>query len=572
MPLAQTIEHTLDSFSHSGRVLFTIFATLCVFSSISLLYFVNKAYLVVVPGKGGSVTEGIIGVPRFINPVLAISDSDRDLTALIYSGLLKAKIDGGYEPSLAHSYEVSEDGLEYRVTLRADATFSDGTPVTADDVLFTIEKARSPGLKSPLRASWNGILVEKSDQHTVVFTLKQPYAPFIKNLTLGILPKHLWAGMSDEEFAFNILNIKPVGSGPMRIKSITHNKSGIVSEYILEPFENHLPRPAHLKTFTIRFYPSELGLVEALNQEDIDAANGITPEHISLIHTPTIIHAPLSRVYGVFFNQTQSEALRDVKVRQALSESIDRKALVEQVLNGYGVAITGPLSSNLATETSSQEELIKKARASLLEYGWYLSPSGVLERKLSSKTSSSTETLRFTVSTGDVPELKKAAEYVRTVWQAVGADVTIQIFNQGDLAQNIIRPRSYEALLFGEVIGREPDLYAFWSSTERNNPGLNIALYTNAAVDDALKELRQTNNASQQKKLYEVVEGQLKKDVPVAFLYTPYFVYSTKNSILGLKLGSIENPSDRFLSITEWHRETDQVWPFFVRSETREMQ
>jgi peptide/nickel transport system substrate-binding protein len=164
-----------------------------------------------------------------------------------------------------------------------------------------------------------------------------------------------------------------------------------------------------------------------------------------------------------------------------------------------------------------------------------------------------------------VPELRATAEYLRQQWAKVGAKVDVKIFDQGDLSQNVIRPRKYDALLFGEVVGRELDLFAFWHSSQRNDPGLNISLYANSTADKVLEELRETSSDDKRLDLYNQFAAELKKDVPAVFLYAPDFVYSIPQDIVGVDLGFIETPSDRFLSAPQWHRETDYVWPIFGR-------
>jgi len=163
-----------------------------------------------------------------------------------------------------------------------------------------------------------------------------------------------------------------------------------------------------------------------------------------------------------------------------------------------------------------------------------------------------------------VPELRAAAEYLRVAWERMGVKVNLKIFEQGDLAQNVIRPRKYDALLFGEVVGRELDLFAFWHSSQRNDPGLNVAGYANANADDALEALRATADTSKRQELLSTLLAELQTDLPAVFLYAPDFVYSVPNDIAGVDLGFIETPSDRFLSLPGWHRDSDRVWPIFA--------
>ncbi|MBX4192158.1 hypothetical protein KW798_01605 [Candidatus Parcubacteria bacterium] len=565
IPFFERLGLTAKAFSTSGRALFYFFAAVCIISSVSLVYILNESLLVSVASHGGEVREGIIGAPRFINPVLAVSDADRDLTSLIYSGLLKATPEGDYRSDLAKSYNISPDGKVYTFVLRNDATFHNGMRVTADDIIFTIEKTQDPSLKSPLRANWDGITVEKIDNKTVRFTLKAAYAPFIENATLGILPKNLWENVSNEEFPFSDLNTSPVGSGPFKIGTISRTASGLPSSYTLKPFSNYTLGQPYLDSMVFRFYQSEQAQIDALKNGEIDAVAGISPTALAQISNFPINKTPLNRVFGIFFNQNQSTILRDKDVRVALDMALDREGLVDEVLKGYGTPLSGPIPPQIAAKSAPADSANKmeKARQYLLSKGWTYQDSVLSKTTTNGKTKTTVE-LAFTLSTSNVPELRAAAEYVRKAWSSMGARVDVQIFDQGDLSQNVIRPRKYDALLFGEIIGRERDLYAFWHSGQRNDPGLNIALYANATVDSLLEEMRTTSDTARREQLYTQFVSELTKDVPALFLYTPDFVYSIPNDIQGLSLGSIETPSDRFLSVASWHRQTDYVWPIFA--------
>lgn len=569
LPVLDTIEDTVRSFGRGGRALFLCFSALLIISSFGLLYILKSDLVVSVPARGGSLTEGILGSPRFINPVLAISDADRDLTSLVYSGLLRATPEGGYTPDLAQSYSVSDDGKVYTFILRDHVTFHDGTPVTADDVVYTVLKAQDPALKSPLRANWDGVHAEVVDSKTVRFTLRSAYAPFIGNLTLGILPKARWGATSDEEFAFSDLNAEPIGSGPYLVSAVTRSTSGIPSTYTLRSFNNYALGEPYLGTFTLRFYQSESALTVALGHGDIEAASGISPANLDSISGERVLTSPLNRVFGVFFNQNQSVVLRDKTVRLALDSAVNRTELVKEVLSGYGTALTGPVPPTIEGNaydvgTSTGSSLAAAARAKLIAAGWKPRTDGILQKVSGTGKNAQTIVLQFDLATANVPELRAAAEYLRVTWGAMGAQVNVKIFEQGDLSQNIIRPRKYDALLFGEVVGRELDLFAFWHSSQRNDPGLNVAGYTNSTADKALEALRQTSEPEHRKELLNIFTAEVAKDVPAVFLYTPDFVYSVPNDIAGVDLGFIETPDDRFLSLPRWHTETDEVWPLFV--------
>jgi peptide/nickel transport system substrate-binding protein len=571
LPFVKKAEETFHSFTASGRALFYFFAGLLVVSTLGLLYLLNQSLLITVPSYGGALTEGIIGSPRFINPTLAVTDADQDLTALIYSGLLRATPQGDYIPDLAQSYALLPDGTTYTVNLRKNATFHDGKPVTAEDVVFTISKVQDPAIKSPLRPNWDGVVAEEVDPYTVRFTLKRPYAPFIKNLTLGILPKHLWQDVSSEEFPFSELNTTPVGSGPFEVAGASHNSSGIPTSYVLKPFSNYALGSPYLSSLNLSFYQNEAALVGALKGGKVDAASGISPTMLKdLPNNLHIKRAPLDRVFGVFFNQNQSEVLRDKDVRTALTMATDRQKIISDVFGSFAVPLLGPIPPSLlsvgaATSTGTAPSS-DAARQYLVSRGWQANSSGILQKTTGKGKNAKTLTLAFSLSTGNVPELRATAEELRSAWSAMGAQVEVKIFDQGDLSQNVIRPRKYDALLFGEVVGRELDLYPFWHSSERNDPGLNVALYANSTADTLLEEMRATSDPSQRQALYKKFNSELQNDIPAIFLYAPDFVYIVPNDLQGVELGFIESPSDRFLSVLNWHTQTEEVWPFFDTS------
>jgi peptide/nickel transport system substrate-binding protein len=365
---------------------FSFLLRLLLVSTVGLVYILNSRLLVTVPAHGGSVHEGIIGAPRFINPVLAISDADLDLTSLVYSGLLKATSKGDYISDLASDYSISPDGMTYTFHIRPNATFQNGTPVTADDVVFTIQKTQDPALKSPKRANWVGVEVAQIDPHTVEFKLKAPYAPFIENLTMGILPKSLWQNISDDEFPFSNLNTSPIGSGPFKVSSITRTSSGIPSSYTLNQFSHYALGAPYLNNITFSFYQNDDDLVSALKSGAIESASGISPVALSNLKNLSVDTSSLNRVFGVFFNQNQSVVLRDAAVRQALNDSVDRSALVEQVLSGYGTPLVGPVPPSvletsdalpLVASSTLSASLIEAAGKKLDAAGWVKGEDGI---------------------------------------------------------------------------------------------------------------------------------------------------------------------------------------------------
>ncbi len=569
IPKAESFKKAIRSFSLTEQMIFWSFCVLFLISTILLLAGVNNAFLVSVPDKGGELIEGIIGSPRFVNPLLALSDADKDLVSLVYSGLLRATPEGTLIPDLAESYTISDDGKTYAFILKEGIQFQDGTPVTTSDVEFTVQKAQDISLKSPRRANWDGVTVEKISDREIHFVLKQAYAPFLENTTLGILPKHIWKNASPDEFAFSQYNVNAIGSGPYIVSKVLRNGAGIPSEYTLKANKDFVSGEPYISTLVLRFYPNGSDLATALDQGDVESANSLSADTVEKLASQgkRVEESTLPRIFAVFFNQSQAPIFTRKEVRQALNMTADREAIVNDVLSGYGTAISGPIppttlhSDAHAFGTSTPESRIADAKALLEKNGWTMNPDTKVYEK---KDKKEVTVLTFSLATGDAPELRQVAEKLKSDWEKIGAKVEVNIFETGNLNQNIIRPRKYDALLFGEIIGRDHDLYPFWHSSQRNDPGLNIASYVNSKADKLLEDARATSDVSVRNDKYAQFETEIKNDVPVVFLYSPSFLYVVPNTVENVSIGNLTTTGDRFLTVHDWYIEKNNVWKLFT--------
>jgi peptide/nickel transport system substrate-binding protein len=528
----------------------------------------SRALTVEIPREGGKITEGVIGSPRFINPLLAISDTDRDLTSLVYSGLMKATAEGALVNNLAESVEILDGGLRYIFIIKEDAVFHDGESVDADDIVFTVEMAKNDLLKSPRRASWEGIDVEKIDNKTVMFSLNEPYSPFLENATIGILPFHIWGELKVEEITFSDFNIEPIGSGPYEVKDIKKNSSGIPESYKLSAFGEHILGEPFIQEIELKFYDSEGGLIRAFNKRNVNNIHSISPESTASLkgRGTTIITSPLPRVFGLFFNQNQATVFTNIEARAALNAGINKERIISEVLNEFGTSVDEPLPPGISirrkvkiTEDSNLNPT-EEAINILERNGWARGSDNIMIKK----TKKEDYRLSFSISTSNAPELKSVANILKEEWEKIGAEIELRFFETGLLNQEVIRPREYDSLLFGEIVGRDFDLFAFWHSSQRNDPGLNIALYTNITADSLLEGIRTTSTRREKEDLYIEFEREIENDIPAVFLYSPDFIYATNKKIKGLSVGIVTTPAERFLHVDEWYLKTDRVWPFFT--------
>lgn len=478
------LERVLAAFSPGERLLLYILSAIAGLSCLILVGGVNALASITIPAKGGTLIEGEIGPARFLNPLLTISDADEDLSALVYSGLMRALPDGSLVPDLAESYTISADGRTYTFKLRPTATFQNGTRVTSADVVFTVKAAQDPVINSSHRADWTGVTVTAPDEGTVVFTLPNAYAPFLQNTTLGILPKSLWENIPAEEFRFAPINQHPVGSGPFQVANLATDSTGAATRYDLVPFARYALGAPYLSQISFLFYQSTDALVKALNAGTVDAAGGLSPEDLSGVtrNDIAIAEEPLPRIFGVFFNQSHNPVLADLAVRQALDAAVDKSKLVKTALVGRGVPLASPIppgfldnrnpatpkppSDIVSSASIADDTRIENARAILQKGGWTLDASSTQ----SGAWTKAGKTLSFTLVTADQPELLATAKAIIADWQSLGVLVNLQTYSLADLNATVIRPRTYDSLLFGEVVGPELDAYAFLAFEPAKRP------------------------------------------------------------------------------------------------------
>ena len=523
----------------------------------------NIHVLVTIPRSGGTHTEGVIGTPRFINPVLALSDTDKDITSLVYGGLMREDSNGDLVPDLAETYNESDDGLTYTFTLQPKIRFQDGQPLTAADVAYTINTLKDPAIKSPRKINWDGVTVETPDAQTVIFHLKQRYAGFLENTTIGIMPMHLWKNLTPEQFSLSNLNLKGVGAGLYEITNIDTTNAGIPTTLSLGRTNN----TTYIKKIDFRFYSNQTELETALQNGEVDAISSVDPSEAMVLakNGYKVLHTPLPRVFSIFLNPTEQPLFADKSVVEALRASINKQALIDSILSGYGTPAEGPVPARFMGEDTFEHastDTTDSPATILTKGGWKQNDQGVWTKK----TKKTTTTLAFSLSTSDIPELKDAARAIQTAFQSAGIQVDLKVYDSGTLNQTVIRPRKYEALFFGQMINHESDLYAFWDSSQRKDPGLNISQYANARVDTLLAKANDTLDQEARQTIYQQINAAIEKDEPALFIYSPEFIYITNGNTQGITLSRITIPADRFRTVRDWYTRVDRVWPIFAKT------
>jgi len=519
----------------------------------------NLKHTVVKANYGGSFKEGIVGSPQYLNPVLSeANDTDRDVTELIFSGLMKYNNQGELVLDLAEKYAIGENGKIYDFFLKRDIQWHDKQPFTADDVIFTIQTIQNPEYRSPLRINWTGVEMEKIDDYTVRFKLKTPYAPFLANTTVGIIAKHIWEKILPEKFLLALENLEPIGTGPYKLKKIKKDKEGFVDYLKLEAFGQYEKNRPFIEKIELYFYPDEEALIRAYNRAKIDNLSLISVQNESKLQglrKANVHQLSLPRYFAVFFNQSKSKALSDKTVRLALNYATNKQEIINKVLSGEGQAVNSPIPAGVwghSDEIKVYEWAIDHANNILEEADWKDEDEDGIREK-------GEEKLEIELITTELKELQQVANLLQEQWSKIGAQINVKILNIGEIQQEHIRPREYQALLFGEVLGLDPDPYSFWHSSQKRDPGLNLALYDNSKVDTLLRNARQDLDPESRAEKYKEFQQIVVEDVPVVFLYSSYHLYVVDKKIKGLTIKNIVLPSKRFVDIQDWYIKTQRV-------------
>ena len=533
-------------------------------SGIGWIWYWRVQNTVVIPNYGGEYSEAIIGSPQFINPILiSANDADRDLSALIYSGLTKYEGNGNIVPDLAESYEISGDGLAYTFHLRKDVKWHDGEKFSTDDIIFTVNAILNSDYGSPLRLNWQGVDVEKQDDHTVVFKLSKPHFQFIEKTAIGILPRHIWEAIDPKNINLTDANLKPIGTGPFVFSKFTKDKLGNIISYALNANENFYNGKPSLTSVSLYFYEDEEKALDAYKSGDVTGLSYIAPKNKDRAgkYSGNIYTLAMPKYFSVFFNQNKSKALSDKNVRAAFLYATDKKEIKSSVLKNNAELVDSPIlpwlpdyNNNIKKYEFSTEEAVKI----LEESGWKDKNNDGVREKTIGNDKGPTD-LEITLTTSDFPDHAQAAEILQKQWAKIGAKINLESYTIDELKQKIIKQRNYDALIFGEVLSQNPDPYVFWHSSQKKDPGLNLAVYDNKNADQLLEAAREAKSYEEHKAALAKFQEIIMEDAPTLFLYSPHYLYAANRKVKGISAKNINIPARRFSGIEKWHIKTQRI-------------
>ncbi|GAB4538009.1 MAG: peptide ABC transporter substrate-binding protein [Anaerolineales bacterium] len=507
---------------------------------------------------GGIYTEALVGSMGRLNPMLDWNNqADRDVNRLLFSSLIRFDARGLPQPDLAESWGTSSDGTIYNFTIRPNALWHDGQPVTTDDVLFTIELIKSSGSLFPqdVKDLWSQVAVKKFDDKTFQIKLPEPFAPFLDYVAFGVLPKHLLETIPADQLANADFNLAPVGSGPYRFESLLTNGGQISGVTLIANEDYYLQRP-YIEQVAFRYYPDSASALSAYQQGETLGVSRITNDILQqALAEPTLsVHTSRLPQLGLVFlnlNNPNVVFFQDEKVRQALLLGINRNVIISRVLQGQAILADSPIlpGSWAYYDDMPRLEYDPDAAITLLKDAGYAIPAGGGDVRVKDG-----QPLSFTMVHPDDETHTKIAQAIQADWALIGARVELQPAPYNSVINDFLSTRNYQAALADLNTARtpDPDPYLFWHQAEATG-GQNYSQWDNRAASEFLETARTATDFETRARLYRNFQVVFAKELPSLPLYYPVYSYGVDAQVQGVQLPPLYDASDRFALIREWY-------------------
>ncbi len=503
--------------------------------ALTQAFWYAQSYSVQAYVDGGTYIEATTGNVNSLNPLFATTNSERVLSKLMFSTLTTIDYSGHVGLGLAASVTPDSDGKVWTVTLKDDLKWSDGEPITLDDVLYTIEVARDSSINTNYASNFTGVKVER-DGESLVFTLPSSYADFAATLIVPILPAHILQDVPASKLLEHSFSTNPVTSGAFSFNATQSLASGGEKIIYLTANDNYYKGAPMLNSFAVHTYASTGDIITALSNGEVTASAELSAVDGDLLSSDLIYEKQTTISNGVFaFLNTTSGLLSETNIRQAVRQGINMKQ-VRSVLDNEQSLDYPILRSEI--ELSNYPELP--------EYDLEAAKSTVAAAGITG------ETLQLaTISTGYFPEL--ASEFEAQL-EKIGFNVEVSIYNPGqEFLINVVRPRSYDILLYEIELGPDPDLFVYYHSSQASASGLNLSNYHSSLADDSILAARSTMNESLRIAKYETFLRQWVNDVPAIGIYQASLTYYFNKNVRAFSEDDrLVYATDRFVDVEHW--------------------
>ncbi len=513
------------------------------------------------PISGGIYSEALIGSFGRLNPLLDIHNQvDYDLDRLIYSGLIRFNDRGLPLGDLADSWGISQDGKTYNFSIRPNAVWHDGTPVTSNDILFTVNLIKDPLAPIPedYKIFWGDIEIEALDDKTLQFRLPEAFSPFLDYLTFGILPEHLLRGLTAEELIDAPFNLKPIGSGPFRFEAF-EIVDGEVTAVELTSFDDYYGEAPFINQAIFRYYPNETAAYNAYEQGDVLGISQFTDDTLIKAlknENLKIFTSRLPKLNIIYLNLGNPELsfFQEEEVRKALLIGINRRWIIDRILHGQAILAKGPIfPESWAFYEGIQEIPYDRERAiEILKDAGYLIPADGGNVRVKDGMP-----LSFEMVCPDEEYYTEIAHYIQENWAAIGVELSINPIPYQELIDNFLTPRTYQAALVEINLARspDPDPYPFWHQTQATG-GQNFSQWDDRQVSEYLEQARVVDDLNERAKRYRNFQVRYMDEQPALELFFPVYSFGIDEQVMGVSMGPIYDLSDRFNTITSWYMVT----------------
>ena len=510
------------------------------------------------PEQGGVYTEALVGSLGRLNPLLDWNNgADRSVNRLLFSGLVRFDEYGLPQADLAEAWGVAQDGTVYNFSIRENAVWHDGTPITSDDVLFTVDRIKSAGSLYPqdIKDLWEKIEVTKLNDKNLKFTLPEPFVPFMDYLTFGILPEHVLESVSAEQMPDAEFNINPIGSGPYKFDHLLVD-DGQITGVVLTVSDTYYGTLPFIEQVVFRYYETSADAMDAYQQGDVLSVSQITLDVLSrALEEPnlSVYTSRLPQMSFVLFNLNNPEVafLQDAKLRRALMLAINRPYLINRFLQGQAVIADGPiLPGSWAYHDGIEHfEYNPDEAINILKAEGYVIPAEGGDVRGKEGT-----LLSFTMLHPDDDVHTQIAETIRDAWAEIGVQANLQAVPYDQLAVDFLASRAYHAAFVDLNLARtpDPDPYPFWHQAEAAG-GQNYSQWDNRAASEYLEQARVTADSTLRMRLYRNFQVVFSKELPALPLFVPVYSYGVDVQVKGVQVGPLYDPSDRLATFNNWY-------------------
>jgi peptide/nickel transport system substrate-binding protein len=536
------------------------------------------------PAEAGPYREGVLSRPVSVSPLAARTQADRDIVSLVFPGLVARGPDGTLVPGLASRWSVDATGRVWTFTLRPDARWQDGTPVTPADVVYTINVLNDADYAGPGAGSWEDIFVSVVDEQTVRFDLTTPLGGFLELATQPIAPAHLLSDTPIAELADSPFGRAPVGSGPYVVTELDD------AHAVLEPASRvhlgdpgtdpsaapvpsdplgtvaptqrpSLPQPS-LDRIEFRYFDDAAALEAAFRAGELDSVSNLSPSEAVALATEASaqqLRYPGTTLTTVLLNQRPSRPeLRDPAVRLALLQAIDRERIVNHAFGSRAVVADAPIpptswafdsvaSAKVSPDPAAAAAALTKAGWTKVDDRWR--PPGAKEAY----------TLEILAPDATLnPALRKVADQVAADWDAIGLTTKVIEADQATPMAERLRKGEFASAVVDISIGHDPDLYAILASSQTRTGGLNVSGVQDATLDGLLVAARQASTDEARKAAYSALQKQLSAGrylLPIAFADE---VVVARDTLQDVVVQPVSDGSDRFWDVLTWRLANDR--------------